>query len=925
MKVFETKVVTLAIRDIVKELPGEMRAAHDGKQVWFTNWLALESLGVGNVKPGPLVASGHSWVRRDYATCIAREEGAIIAGVQLADDCVDEIGTIPSWLMDAVMSKGVEVPGIDWPVNPATGSKCGWVAYMTQAAKSNDAVLPVVDCNWAARMTSMFPNAGDAVRPGALHTPLRGGYFRVTARVMVCEDDDPRYILIGDGQGLVDKTWAAENKVVFENDPQFRAVLHLDNDDSSKWILGKGTLIPAQLLSGVDLVLPRGTLKHNKGVVLEDGVHEVVMGFGVVNGDEDLAGPIHIGPQVTQWAGAGVVQKAHDAVSRKLGELRERANNVSWLADRDMALRDEEGNLAQFEIIKLFAAVCVAIGDVRLMRSKMIVNALAEWIAMAAYQVMSSLGMYAWRFRAVCDRSLEDGVVLINPKVFRHLFGKMAKGAVATIAVRYPFAHKDEMIAIMVMADSSVRWYQARVNHRTMNRAALDFDGDTFAIFRVCAVVMALRLEVEHLPVSEEKLRQKAAPPSSRAQMIVQSMAAGIGLIDYAIQRWVAVWHLFPALREKAEEVIRELRVELQKAVDSVKKAATANMARVMELSMEAKVKRAYHAYRSIGKSKKFRPFMVYDGTPEDAMVETVRYFGLVGVKYRPVATRGKVMLPSHFFSQLDAPDAKLVPLAAFIRSHEEEVPILQMATLPNKTFAGWIEKIPGKGYDWAEKAVERLYERLGEISTALDAGKISAEFADERRAELFELYRKVWRDKALEMKLGLPEENKEWLESAASALWTAFSRGDNAGFALKSSIPEVVARMLIERKDRIAGMTAVGGGQIGWILGGQQFRSRYMNQDSELLTVEVVDRGTDLAVRVIDGELHKLTNAVVPAGMHRALVSVTGGKSLQISFTGEATAGFFEVQAGEVSEPEWDTGFDYAGADDEYVETDVM
>lgn len=922
-KVFETPVVTLTIKDIVKVAPGEMQEGYDGKPVWVADWPALRELGVDNVKPGPLVASGYAWVRRDYATCIAREEGAILAGVQFANDCVDETGMIPSWLMDAVMSKGVEVPGIDWPVDPVTGFKCGWVAYMTQSAKSNSAVLPVVDCNWAARMTSMFPSAGDAVRPGALHTPLRGGYFHVTARVMVCEDDDPRYTLIGDGQGLIDEAWAAQHKVVFENDPQFRAVLHLDNEDSSKWILGKGTLVPANLPDGVDLVLPRGTLKHNKSVVLEQGVHEVMMGFGVVNGDDALAGPIHIGPQVTQWAGADVVQKAHESVSRKLGELRERVNNVSWLASRDMALRDEEGNLAQFEIIKLIASVCVAIGDVRLMRSKMVVNALAEWIAMAAYQVLSSLGMYAWRFRAVCDRSLEDGVVAINPKVFRHLFGKMAKGAVATVAVRYPFAHKDEMVAITVIADPSVRWYQARVNHRTMNRAALDFDGDAFAIFRVCAVVMALRAEVEHLPVSEEKLRQKAAPPTSRSQMIAQSMAAGIGLIDYAIQRWVAVWHLLPALRAKAEDVIRELRVELQKAVDSVKKAATADMARVMELSAEAKVKRAHHAYRSIGKSKKFRPFMVYDGTPEEAMMETVRYFGLTGLKYRPVATRGKVILPSHFFSQLDAPDAKLVPLAAFIRSHEEEVPALQLATLPNKTFAGWIEKIPGKGYDWAEKAVERLYERLGEISAALDAGKISAEFADERRAELFELYRKVWRDKALEMKVGSPEENKEWLESAASALWASFSRGDNAGFALKSSIPEVVARMLIERKDRIAGMTADGGGQIGWILGGQQFRARYMNQDSELLTVEVVDRGTDLAVRVIDGELHKLTNVVVPAGMHRARVSVTGGKSLQIAFTGEATAGFFEVQAGKVAEPEWDSEFDYAGVDE--TETDVM
>lgn len=172
-------------------------------------------------------------------------------------------------------------------------------------------------------------------------------------------------------------------------------------------------------------------------------------------------------------------------------------------------------------------------------------------------------------------------------------------------------------------------------------------------------------------------------------------------------------------------------------------------------------------------------------------------------------------------------------------------------------------------------------------------------------------------------MKIGSPEENKEWLESAASALWASFSRGDNAGFALKSSIPEVVARMLIERKDRIAGMTTDGGGQIGWILGGQQFRARYMNQDSELLTVEVVNRGTDLAVRVIDGELHKLTNVVVPVGMHRARVSVTGGKSLQIVFTGEATAGFFEIQTGEIAEPEWDSGFDYAGADE--PEADVM
>ena len=934
MKMFEVPIATLTIYDVFVVVP--VVEGRNGELM--TNWSALKRMGMSNAQPGPLKASSYSWVRRDYASCIAREEGALIAGVQLDPDLIDtEEEEISTLALDIIRGSGIEIQGVDWPVRPSDGRKCGWMRYMTQAAKSNNAVLPVVDFHWAKRMEAMFPDAGDAVRPGALHTPLRGGYFRVTARVLVCEDDDPRFTRIGDGQGLVDRAWAAQHKVVFENDPQFRAVLHLDNEDASKWILGKGTLIPARLPDGVDLVMPRGTLKHNKGIVLSDGVHEIMMGFGIVNGDEDLAGPILIGPQVTQWASSEVVNKAHNLVSAKLSELRERLSDVRWLAGRGTSLRDEEGNLQQFDIIKLFAAVCVAIGDTRLMRSKMMVAALTEWVATAGYQILAGLGIYAWRFRAVCNRELGDNVVAINPKVFQHLFGLIARDGVDTIAIRYPFAYWTEMVAIIVHADPRVRWYEAWVNERTMNRAALDFDGDAFAIARPDEVVVEMRKTVEGLPISEEKLRQKAKPPTSRSKMIAQSMAAGIGLIDYVIQKWVVIMRMVAHATAHADEKIGVLRVELQKAVDSVKKAATPDMQLVRKLSKEAQeeygITLSMHAYRQLQKRKNIKPFTLFEGTERQAEEETLRFFG-ADTSVPLVVEPGKPIMPSRFFGHADTPDEELMPLAAFIRAHEDEVPLIQLSTLDNKFFAGWIEEIPGEGFQWANKAIDRLYKRMGDIANDLKAKKITLEMTDMLRAELFEAYRKVWRDKAVEMNLGKENENTAWLESAASALWAAFSRGDNAGFAMKFALPEVVARMLIARKDSIAEKRAEGAGMIGKIMGGLEFRAKCMNDDTVYTAVEVVDTSVEtpkypLSVRVGDGQTHGMVGVVVPTGMHHVkLASVPGIKSVEITFTGKVMAEFFEIPLdGDTPEPEWadDGSFDYASADDGVVETDVM
>lgn len=934
MKMFEVPIVTLTIHDVFVVVP--VMKGRNGELV--TNWPVLKRMGLSNARPGPLKPSGYRWVRRDYASCIAREEGALIAGVQLAPSLIDaEEEEISTLALDIIQDRGIDIPEVDWPVRPSDERKCGWLRYMTQAAKSNNAVLPVVDYHWAKRMEAMFPDAGDAVRPGALHTPLRGGYFHVTARVLVCEDDDPGFTRIGDGQGLVDRAWAAQHKVVFENDPQFRAIIHLDNEDSSKWILGKGTLIPARLPDGVDLVMPRGTLKHNKGIVLPDGVHEVMMGFGIVNGDEDLAGPMLIGPQVTQWMSSEVVNKAHDLVSAKLGELRERLSDVRWLAGRGTTLRDEEGNLQQFDIIRLFAAVCVAIGDTRLMRSKMMVAALTEWVATVGYQILAGLGIYAWRFRAVCNRSLGDNVVAVNPKVFQHLFGKTGRDGVDTIAIRYPFAHRNEMIAVIVHADSRVRWYEAWVNERTMNRAALDFDGDAFAILRPDEVVVEMRKTVEGLPISEEKLRQKAKPPTSRSKMIAQSMAAGIGLIDYVIQKWVVIMRMVAHAAAYADEKIGVLRVELQKAVDSPKKAATADMQLVRKLSKEAQeeygITLSMHAYRQLQKRKNIKPFTLFAGTVKDAEVETARFFD-DDTNIPLVVEPGKPIMPSRFFGYPDTPDEELMPLAAFIRAHEDEVPLIQLSTLDNKFFAGWIEEIPGEGFKWANWAVDRLYKRMGDIANDLKAKKIALEMADMLRAELFEGYRKVWRDKAVEMNLGKENENTAWLESAASALWASFSRGDNAGFAMKFALPEVVARMLIARKDSIAERRAVGAGMIGKIMGGMEFRAKYMDSDTVYTVVEVVDTSAKtpkypLSVRVGDGQTHGMVGAVVPTGMyHVKLASVPGMKSVEITFTGKVMAEFFEISMdGDAPEPEWadDGGFDYASADDGVVETDVM
>lgn len=151
----------------------------------------------------------------------------------------------------------------------------------------------------------------------------------------------------------------------------------------------------------------------------------------------------------------------------------------------------------------------------------------------------------------------------------------------------------------------------------------------------------------------------------------------------------------------------------------------------------------------------------------------------------------------------------------------------------------------------------------------------------------------------------------------------------------MKFALPEVVARMLIARKDSIAEGRAAGAGMIGRIMGGMEFRAKYMAKDEEYAVVEVVDTSAttpkfSLSVRVGNGMLHGMTGVVVPTGMHHVKLSVaTGAKSVAITFTGREVAEFFDIPLdGEAPEPDWGVnggGFDYASADDGVVDTDVM
>lgn len=897
MNRFETPIAGVRLEDLIQDVPYVM----DGYGSRVVDFGTIRRMGVKDAKTfvrmekrtlddgstvdvpvlRPIVPTGTIWSRPEWATNIAREEGAILAGVQLVG-CADEEGT-PDILINILMGSGVEIPGVDWPASP-DGRKCGWVRFMTQAAKSNTAVLPVADYAWAKGMEAMFPAAGDAVRPGALLSPLRGGYYKVTANVLVCEDEDVQWKFVADGQGMIDRRWARANGISLKADPQFRALIGIDRPWSER-VLGKGTLKSGRLPDGVDLIMPKSVLKHRKGVTLECGMHTFVMGLGVMNGEnEKLAGPMYIGEQVWQWFGSDVLNLANDLVSAKLGELRQRVNDVRWLAKRGTGLRDEEGKLQQFELLQLFAQVCVDIGDLRLMRSKLVLDALSEFVSVAALETMLGLGTYAWRFRAVARKTLTPGIAALNPAVFEHLFGK-GRHFARTGGVRYPFAERDEFIAVTAVPDEQVRWYEVHVHPDTFNRAAADFDGDSLGILRDDAHVLAARKLVEHLPYVGEKVRQSAAPPTSKARMIGQSMNSGVGLIDYTISKWVYNWHAKPAWRAKSEQFIKLLRVELQKAVDSVKKAATADMVFVRHAGKEAKVKPWQVAVRRLRKfGKSHKAFRIFEGKQELADALSAQY----GVA--DVVKKNEPVMPSKFLRGDGS--APMMPLAEFVCQHEDEVPIVQLAGLPNKYFAGWLPvKFTAKddpffvGYSFTEPVVKEFNQKLAKLYEMLDLGQLDEESHAEALDAALADYREFWRRKALEM-----AADKAWLRGAATATWDAWAKGSGKGYALRYAVPDVVCELLVENADRIRA-TADTQAMVGLILGGQEFRSKYMDgDDSRRMIVTVLKHKGVQYVSVPGGQPHKMVDVDMPEGDHEAFISGTNGmKSLTIAFTGVA------------------------------------
>jgi hypothetical protein len=829
----------------------------------------------------PVVPTGTIWSRPEWATSIAREEGAILAGVQLIG-CADDEG-IPEIVMEILMGSGIQIPGVDWPASP-DGRKCGWVRFMTQAAKSNTAVLPVADYAWAKGMEAMFPAAGDAVRPGALLSPLRGGYYKVTANVLVCEDEDVKWKFVADGQGMIDRRWARKNGVNFKADPQFRALIGLDRPWSER-VLGKGTLKSGRLPDGIDLIMPKSVLKHRKGVTLECGMHTFVMGLGVMNGEEErLAGPMYIGEQVWQWFGSDVLNLANDLVSAKLGELNAKVNDVRWLAKRGTGLRDEEGKLQQFELLQLFAQVCVDIGDLRLMRSKLVQDALSEFISVSALETMLGLGTYAWRFRLVARKTLTPGFVALNPQVYKHLFNSDSE-VTDTIGIRYPFAERDEMVAIWVVPDQQVRWYEAHTNPETFNRAAADFDGDSIGVVRPDAHVLAARKLVEHLPYVGEKVRQSAQPPASKARMISQSMNSGVGLIDHTISKWVYNWHVKPTWRAKVEATIKLLRIELQKAVDSVKKAATADMVFVRQAGKEAKVKLWQVAVRKLRKfGKSYKAFRIFEGKQALADALSAQY----GVA--DVVKKNEPVMPSKFLRGDGS--GPLMPLAEFVCQHEDEVPIVQLAGFPNKYFDGWLPlNLTTKdeqffvGYLFTEPIVKEFNQKLAKLYEMLDLGQLDEGSHTEALDAVLTDYREFWRRKALEM-----AADKAWLRGAATATWNAWANGSGKGYALRYAVPDVVCELLVENADRIRA-TADTQAIVGMILGGQEFRAKYMGgDDRRKMIVTVLKHKGVQYVSALGGQPHKLVNVNMPEGDYEVIVAgVNGMKSLTATFTGRS------------------------------------
>ncbi len=755
---------------------------------------------------GPFVPSSQ-WRRAEYATTVLHEMGAEVAYVVLSG-----YREIKAPLIQAIMDRGVLV----------NGKKMN-LRFITQR-KGTSAPLPLVDDETAKLTEAMFPRPIDVVRMGALLTPMRGGVARkVKAKVLLTTPDDPRFQL-GDGQGCFRANWLPKH-LAYRWKIQFRGVLHGLNGAG---MLAKGTLLRCsdEKMAGYDLVLTKNEVK---GGDLPLGEHEIEVTLGVMQGEnEKMSGWTTFGRQFMQHMPEEFFENAETdryvrRVAKQINKLKDQPTKLA----RFLTLRSDDGDVDRRQLLGFAAHLCEALGNNMLMFSGMIRRLLSEALADRLRNLAVSGGMTARYYMLTCDNTLQDGQVVIGDRSFRrsHL------GESQVVAGRNPHTESKGAVAVKLSGDRRVEEDYAVVNGKTMVDSAADFDGDTILVGVGLAPQMeiwrAMQAKVDRS--NDQKVRQKGAAPATKAEMIAIALNANIGLIERCLANFVAIEHILGGkvkgyLGERAvsvdvQEVKDFLAVEMQKSVDGIKTGSVPNMKAVkqlLRLSNEL-ISREDVGYIPLDNGD----LPIFRCAPKDPKKITPAMTDL-GVE------PGEFIIPSNYVSDR-------TPLGRHMRKVENLVPWVELDTIQNASFFGWLDLIPGDGATVARKSIADFNDALRK------AHALPKELEDEAVSEAIRAFREEWR-------AHFRSKDGAWLRSAASMIWTSWSTGSSEnGYVLWHSIPEVWATMLLERKADIGKRKPLRTGKIV----GKDFGDVMGSEDEVWVDATVYMRGDKLRVRV--------------------------------------------------------------------------
>ncbi len=664
-----------------------------------------------------------------------------------------EEGDLPAALK-VLTEQGIEHEGLHYRVINANSS-----------AKSS--MLYAVDDETAAHFDGWF-GVKDIIRLGVLFTPCVSIHM-IAGGVQSVADDYP---MCGDGSGLYRQSWGA--KAGLYGVGQVRGCF----DFGATGVVVKGTVAPADLPDGVDLVLPKSMVKGNLAELPE--FFQTKFPLGVVR----LA-KAHVSE-----IGYQVAEKFPKAVDDAIAVDSPAAIKHLWEISRDpetfaeaVEIRDEDDEVAFTTILKSLSQLCKDIGNNKLLYMTGVTRQIEGVISKMALRIVLTGGMRGTGLMAQCDHLLPDGVIRTNPM-------SLVEGKY--VGIRNPFVESRAAFAVECVNDVNTPEGCFFVNNKTCNRAALDFDGDEGNFVAVGSPTTEawwnwLRANSETSP---HKVRAEQAPtPQSRADALATMMSVNVGEPNNTLSDLVTAYRIGMNMRSCPELAkLRKMLVardpkadiptslngfvglltailckEIQKAVDSAKKFSAPDRDLVNAIREWARlfITKNDVAHRELSNGK-VHPWTVCDmehkeiaAKYKDTVFEAIKY--------------GTVINPTHFVSDR-------TPLG---KRFYQDMPVVNWTARPNNEFASWIKVRSGEGHDQAVAFYKQTVEALSQMYEC-------QEDVDSRRHEIFQAWRNTWASV-----VGV--WSREKLESAASGLWECFTKSENSkGSLFFAALPDI-------------------------------------------------------------------------------------------------------------------------------------